>query len=152
MTLTGKFRTMVFQLRIILSPRPFLLNICSLSNFLQLIYFWLCCVFAALPGLSPVAASGATLPCDLQASHWRFSCCGAWALNVWAKSLCCSGLAPLRHVGSSRTRNRTCVPCIGRWLPSHCSTREVLAPCFKIQALLLSRYGEATRGPPPLKT
>ena len=29
-------------------------------------------------------------------------------------------------MGSSQTRDRTCVPCIGRWIPNHCATREVL--------------------------
>ena len=33
---------------------------------------------------------------------------------------------PLQHVGSSRTRAWTCVPCIGRWILNHCATREVL--------------------------
>ena len=29
-----------------------------------------------------------------------------------------------RHVGSSQTRARTRVPCIGRQIPNHCATRE----------------------------
>ena len=37
----------------------------------------------------------------------------------------CTGLAAPRHVGSSRTRTRTCVPCIGRRILNHCATREV---------------------------
>ena len=36
------------------------------------------------------------------------------------------GLVAPRHVGSSRTRGRTCVPCIGRQILNHCTTREVL--------------------------
>ena len=28
-------------------------------------------------------------------------------------------------MGSSRSRARTCVPCIGRWILNHCTTREV---------------------------
>ena len=36
-----------------------------------------------------------------------------------------TGLAALRHVGSSQTRARTRVPCIGRWILNHCATREV---------------------------
>ena len=35
------------------------------------------------------------------------------------------GLVVLWHVGSSRTRDRTRVPCIGRWIFNHCATREV---------------------------
>ena len=36
-----------------------------------------------------------------------------------------TGLAALRHVGSSWTRDRTHVPCIGRQILNHCATREV---------------------------
>ena len=36
------------------------------------------------------------------------------------------GLVAPQHVGSSRTRARTRVPCIGRWILNHCATREVL--------------------------
>ena len=38
-----------------------------------------------------------------------------------------TGLVALRHVGSSQTRARTRVPCIGRQILNHCATRE--APC-----------------------
>ena len=34
------------------------------------------------------------------------------------------GLVAPRHVGSSRTRARTRVPCIGRWILNHYATRE----------------------------
>ena len=39
------------------------------------------------------------------------------------------GLVALLHVGSSQTRARTHVPCIGRWILNHCATREVPV-CF----------------------
>ena len=35
-------------------------------------------------------------------------------------------LAALWHVGSSRTRDPTCVSCIGRWILNYWTTREVL--------------------------
>ena len=35
-------------------------------------------------------------------------------------------LAALQHVGSSQTRDRTHVPCIGRQILTHFATREVL--------------------------
>ena len=35
------------------------------------------------------------------------------------------GLVAPRHVGSSQTRDRTYVPCTGRWILNHCATREV---------------------------
>ena len=36
------------------------------------------------------------------------------------------GFVAARHVGSSQTREPTCVPCIGRRILNHCATREVL--------------------------
>ena len=51
--------------------------------------------------------------CSAQASHCSgFSWCGA--ATVWAQKLQRSGLIALRPVGSSQTRDQTCVPCIGR--------------------------------------
>ena len=35
-----------------------------------------------------------------------------------------------RHVGSSQTRARTRVPCIGRQILNHCATREARSPRF----------------------
>ena len=35
-------------------------------------------------------------------------------------------LVSLWHVGSSRTRGRTCVSCIGRRILHHCISREVI--------------------------
>ena len=37
------------------------------------------------------------------------------------------GLIALGHVGSSRIRDQTCVPCIGRWILNHWTTREAPA-------------------------
>ena len=38
-----------------------------------------------------------------------------------------TGLVALWHVGSSQTRARTHVPCIGRQTLNHCATREALS-------------------------
>ena len=109
----------------------------------------LCCFAWAFPSCSKWGYSlwfaGFSLRC--------FSCCGPRALGVWAQSLWCMGLVPLRHVGSSQTRNLTCVPCIGRWIPIHCSTREVLAPCFKNRgfAIIQVWWGWKSRRRLPLK-
>ena len=43
-----------------------------------------------------------------------------------AQEFRCTGLVAPQHVGSSRTRARTRVPCIERWILNHCATREVL--------------------------
>ena len=87
---------------------------------------------------------GATLHCSAQASHCGgFSCsgaqalgtqasvvvahglssCGSWALEC-RLSIWCMGLVAMQQVGSSRNRDRTCVPCIGRWTLKHCAIRE----------------------------
>ncbi|CAN0571669.1 unnamed protein product [Rangifer tarandus platyrhynchus] len=40
------------------------------------------------------------------------------------------GLQQSQHVGSSQTRNRTCVPCTGKRVLNHKTTREVLEEGF----------------------
>ena len=50
-----------------------------------------------------------------------------------AQQLCCTTLVAPQHVGSSRTRARTHVPCIGRWILNHCATREVPSARFWIR-------------------
>ena len=116
------------------------------NKFYLFIYFWLCWVFVAARRPSPVVASGGhsslwwacfslwwLLP--LQSMGSRCVGLSSWdtrAQQLWlagsraqAQQLWCTGLAALRHVGSSRTRAWTCVPCIGRQIPNHCATREV---------------------------
>ena len=70
---------------------------------------------------------GATLHRGARAPHHRgLSCCGAQAPDVQAQQLWLTGLVAPRHVGSSQTRARTRVPCIGRQILNHCATREAL--------------------------
>ena len=107
----------------------------------------LCCwVFIAACRLSPVAASGvrSALWCAGLSLWWLlllqslgcrrtgFSSCGMQAQQLWlagsraqAQQLWHMGPVAPRHVGSSQTRARTRVPCIGRRILSHCATREV---------------------------
>ena len=95
----------------------------SHSSFYLFIYLWLCWVFFSVRGPSLVAASGATLHHSARASHHRgLSCCGAQAQQSWL-----TGPAAPRHVGSSQTRARARVPCIGRQTLNHCATRESLS-------------------------
>ena len=110
------------------------------------IYFWLCWDFVAACGLSLVATSGGysswqcvgfslkwlLLLWSTGSRHVGFSSCGTWAQQLWlvgsraqAQQLWRTGLVAPRHVGSSGTRDRTCVPCIGRRILNHCATREV---------------------------
>ena len=42
----------------------------------------------------------------------------------WLRASWCPGLAALRHVESSRTRDRTHVPCIARWILNHRTTEK----------------------------
>ena len=75
--------------------------------------------------------AGATLHRGAWASHYRgLSCCGAQAPNTQAQSFLLMGLVAPRHVGSSQTRARTRVPCIGRQILNHCTTREAPVHCF----------------------
>ena len=68
---------------------------------------------------------GATLHRGARASHYHSPFhCGAQAPDVQAQQLWLTGLVAPRHVGSSQTRARTRVPCIGRQILNHCATRE----------------------------
>ena len=59
------------------------------------------------------------------ASHYRgLSRCRAQAPDAQAQQLWLTGPVAPRHVESSQTRARTCVPCIGRQILNHCATRE----------------------------
>ena len=46
-----------------------------------------------------------------------FSSCGMWAQYLWLTDL----IAPW-HLASSQIRDWTRVPCIGQWIPIHCTT------------------------------
>ena len=90
----------------------------SLIVSLSFIYFW-------LPWLL-VAACRLLSGCGAQASPCGgFSRCGARAPGTWAQQLRHTGLMLPWHVESSWTRDRTSVPCIGRQILNHWTTREV---------------------------
>ena len=75
------------------------------------------------------------------ASHYRgLSCCGAQAPDAQAQYLWLTGRVAPRHVGSSQTRARTRVPCIGRQILNHCTTREALIMLFKKSFTLLKEH------------
>ena len=76
--------------------------------------------------------AGATLHRGARGPHCHGpSCCGAQAPDAQAQQLWLTGLATPRHVGSSQTRARTRVPCIGRQTLNHCATREGLSFLLK---------------------
>ena len=72
----------------------------------------LCAGFLQLPW------AGLLSTCGARASpHGGSSCCGAGVPGY-------TGSVALRPVGSSWTRDGTCVPCISRWVLNHWTTRE----------------------------
>ena len=69
-------------------------------------------------------------------SLWRlllFRACGLGlsgfsSFSTWAQWLWCTSLVTLQHVGSSQTRDWTCVPCVASWILSHWTAREAPQP------------------------
>ena len=123
-----KIHTEIFTGEMISGICSFFFNI----YILKFIYFWLHWVFVAVRRLSLVAesvgysllwCSGFSLRCFLLL---RSTGSRAQAQQLWR-----TGLVAPQHVGSSRTRARTRVPCIGRWIPNHCATREALGLASK---------------------
>ena len=51
------------------------------------------------------------------------------------------GLVAPRNAGSSQTRARTRVPCIGRWILNHCATREALKCSLIYESCVDERQG-----------
>ena len=105
--------------------------ICHTSFYLLLAALGLCCCTWALYSCS---GPGLLSSCGVWASHRSvFSCCRALALGrsgfssycTWAQLFSCTGLIVLWNVGSSWTRDQTWVPCTGRWILNHWTTREV---------------------------
>ena len=96
-------------------------------NYYLFIMFIFGCVGSSFlcEGLPQLRRVGATLHRGARASHYRgLSRCGAQAPDAQAQQLWLTGPAAPRHVGSSQTRARTRVPCIGRRTLNHCATRE----------------------------
>ena len=88
-------------------------------------------------GLLQLWQAGATPHRSARASHCRgLSCCGAQAPDAQAQPLWPTGPAAPRHMGSSQTRARTRVPCIGRQILNHCATREAPFFCFLINLFI----------------
>ena len=97
-------------------------------------FFWLRWVYIVAHRLSLVVASRGysslwyavfslwwlLLLRSMGSRHAGFSSCSTWAQQLWH-----TGLVAPQHVGSSRTRDRTHVPCIGRRILNHCPIREV---------------------------
>ena len=124
-----------FQSFVLYSKHAFLkcicFYICILFFFFFINLFIYGCVGSSFlcEGSLQLRQAGATLHRGARASHYRgLSCFGAQAPDAQAQQLWLTGLVAPRHVGSSQTRARTRVPCIGRQILHHCATRE--APIF----------------------
>ena len=113
-------------------------------SFKKLINLCFGCVGSSLlhVGFLQLRQPGATLCCSVRASHcggfsllWSTGsrCAGLSSCGTWAQQLWRTGLVAPRHVGSSRSRDRTHVSCIGRQILNHCATREV--PVFLLLPL-----------------
>ena len=73
-----------------------------------------------------VTRGGFLSSCGSRASRPAASLAAEHGLSgVGASVVGLTGLVAPRHVESSLTRDRTCVPCMGRWILIHCTTREV---------------------------
>ena len=72
------------------------------------------------------------------ASHCGGCHCETQTLGC-KSSLVAYGLSCSSHVGTSQTRNQTCVLCTGRWMLNHWGTREVLFKLF-IRIITLHIY------------
>ena len=113
--------------------------------FVKLIY-----LFLAVLGLRFCARAfsscgdwGATLHRGAWASHYcGLFCCGAQAPDAQAQSLWLTGPVAPRHVGSSQTRARTRVPCIGRPILNRCTTREALDFIFVCDFIIINNVIE----------
>ena len=107
-------------------------------------FFWYCGVQLLSLFFKKIfifGSSGSSLPCagfSLVLANGGYSplqCSGfslQWLLllklpgsRMQAQQLRRTGLVAPRHVESSLTRDRTCVPCIGRWILYHWTTSEV---------------------------
>ena len=125
-----------FDYSIVWNQGVWFLQLCSSFSFSFFLF-----IFLAARWLSLVTANGgySSLWCVGFSLQWflllqstgsrrkGFSSCDTQDQQLWR-----TGLVAPRHVGSSRTRARTRVPCIGRWVLNHCATREVPVLFFKI--------------------
>ena len=109
-------------------------EICQSTRFFFfLILFIYGCVGSSFlcEGFLQLWQAGATPHCGVRASHHRgLSRCGAQTPDTQAQQLWLTGPVVPRHVGSSQTRARTRVPCIGRQTLNHCATREAQGTDF----------------------
>ena len=97
-------------------------------NYLS-IYFWLCWIFIALCGLSPVAESeGYSLLVVHGLTAVASPVRGSRAHRL--QHLWCTGSVTQQPVGSAWTRGWTGIPCISGRIPNHLTTRKASLLAF----------------------
>ena len=98
----------------------------SPSSSFWFIYFWLFWIFVAVWAfLSGWGEWGVLSGCSVQASLCSGSSSfGTQAVGDWASAVVVHRLSFPRHMGSSQTRDQTCISCIGRQIIYHWATRE----------------------------
>ena len=108
----------------------------------------LCCCMCAYSCGSQASPCSACSSCGSRArGHTGFSGCGSWAQGPRDMSL----VVPW-SVGSSRTRDRTRVPCDGKRILNHWATREVQFYHFLTGLLAVQPSSFVTKmflSPPP---
>ena len=100
----------------------------TVSFYIEKIFIYFGCAGSSLlHGLfSSCSEQGLLSGCSVWVSHCGgFSCCSTWALGGRAQWLGHMGLVAQQYVGSSGTRNQTCVPCVGRRILNQWTTEEV---------------------------
>ena len=100
--------------------RWFLLTVGGKKVLFLFFFNWLLWAFFPVHGLPVAAEIGGFSFSWLLLLQSRGSACMLW----------CRGLAAPRHVGSSRMRDQTCVPCIGRQILNQWTTRAVTGWCM----------------------
>ena len=113
----------------------FCVHICYrfLVFFPKTLFLTVVCCLCRVLSCSGCCEQGLLLSCSAQASHCGgLSCCGAWAPVFGLSSYGAWAQLP-QYVESCWTQDGTCVPCIGRQIPNHWDTREVLLYIFGLR-------------------
>ena len=101
--------------------------LCSLTLFSLLIYFWWCQIFTAVRAFLELQQAGPGHSVRCVAFSWRcLLLLQSTGSRVSARSLWPLGLVVLWQVGSSRSRDGTCVSCTGTQILYHQDAREAL--------------------------
>ena len=115
-------------------------NHIKLSQIFFKLFIYLLSIFGSGEGGCAVLGLCGCKQTFFTCNKWRlFSSCSEWASHVvaslavdyrlWsarAQYLWCMGFDAPWHVGSSQTRDRTCVPCIGKQILNYWTIREAL--------------------------